>query len=399
MKLALKLSRSQVRRLALRSQRLAGARPAPDSAGLLELVRALGCVQIDPISVVDRTQHLVVFSRIGAFDRETLRRLQEEERALFEYWAHAASLVLTEDLPIHRCRMQRAFGDGRSGTNKARDWLTARRRTVREVLAELEERGPLRAQDLRHHTVKPWESGRWTNGKSVAILLEVLSELGEVLVSRREGNTRWWDVGRRCLPPDAPLAALPEEEAVRRAIVRSVRALGAATPTQIKAHFTRGRYPSLENRLAELVADDALVPATVDGLLGVWYVHSADVTSLDDLPIAETTLLSPFDNLVCDRSRTEALWDYRFRIEIYTPPAKREYGYYVLPVLEGERLIGRIDAAADRKRAVLVAKQIHVEPGIRLGRERSRSVRRALERLATFTGCEEVEDAQHALRR
>ncbi len=394
----IRLSVVQARRLAYRGQRLAGPKVGRTGADLLDLVRQLGCVQLDPISVVARSHQLVVWSRVGRYDQETLRRLQEEDRSLFEYWAHAASLVPTSDLPIHRWTMERSLQSNKLSHVRVREWLAVNEQVTRDLVARLDEAGPLRTQDLREFALTPWANGGWSDEKNVALLLEVLSHSGRVLVSRREGSTRWWDVGRRCLPPDAPTEVLTGSEAVARSAVRAVRALGVATPTQIKAHFTRGRYPDLPAVLSRLVADEVLVPAIVDGFRGTAYLHADDAASLDDLAPARLTLLSPFDNLICDRSRTEALWDVEFRLEIYTPAAKRRWGYYVLAVLDGDRVVGRIDAALDATTRRLVAKSRHAEPGVKWGAVRTRAVARRFEDLARFVGAAGIEDPTGALR-
>ena len=394
----LRLSVVQARRLASRAQRLSGPRVRRDRASLLGLVRDLGCLQIDPISVVARTQLLVTWSRVGRFDPDQLRRLQEDDHELFEYWAHAASLVPSSDLPIHRYRMQRAF-EGQAVRNvRLRAWLEANDDVRQELLRVLEAGGPMRTQDLAHLAVHPWPGGGWSDEKTVAILLEVLTYTGEVLVARRTGGTRWWDLGERCLPPDALHEELTGEEVVRRSATRAIRALGVATPTQINRHFTRNRYPHLAARLKELVTDGVIVPATVEGQKGAWYVHADDVTTLDELTPARLTLLSPFDNLICDRDRTEALWGFRFRLEVYTPVAKREYGYYVLPVLDGDRLVGRIDAALDPKTLRLRAKAVYREPGVRASAARTRSIARRFEDLGRFVGAVGIDDPTGALR-
>ncbi|HEY5155260.1 MAG TPA: crosslink repair DNA glycosylase YcaQ family protein, partial [Acidimicrobiales bacterium] len=383
-----RLTLVQARRLAYRGQRLSGPRVGRDGASLLGLVQDLGCLQLDPISVVARTQLLVTWSRVGRFDPDILRRLQEDDHELFEFWAHAASLVTAADLPIHRHRMERA----RQGTStsaqhqRIRDWLLTNEDVRAELLATLDAHGPLRTQDLTHLAVRPWPGGGWSDQQSVSLMLEVLTGTGDVLVARRTGGLRWWDLGERCLPAGAPTEALAEHEAVRQAALRSVRALGVATPTQISRYFTRGQYPALADRLAELVADGDLVPATVEGLKGQWYLHTDDRADVADLPPARLTLLSPFDNLICDRARTEALWDFRYRLEVYTPVAKRRYGYYVLPVLDGDRLVGRIDAALDTRRGLLQAKAVYTEPGVRSSARRTASIRRRFEDLARFVG-------------
>jgi uncharacterized protein len=352
-----RLTRIQARRLAYRGQRLAGPRVGRTGPDLVELVHQLGCLQLDPISVVARSHQLVVWSRVGRYDRELLRRLQEDDRALFEYWAHAASLVATSDLPIHRWAMEQATHSTRKLTERrVHDWLTANAPLIDRLVAHLDQHGPRRTQDLGEFALQPWMNGGWSEATNVALLLEVLSHRGVVLVSRREGTTRWWDVGRRCLPPDPPAEVITQAEAVARAAVRAIRALGVATATQIKAHFIRGRYPDLPAELTRLVDDGVVVPAVVEGFRGTSYVHADDVATLDDLAPARLTLLSPFDNLICDRSRTEALWDVEFRLEIYTPAAKRRWGYYVLGVLDGDRIIGRIDAAVDTGTGRLTAK-------------------------------------------
>ena len=394
-----RLSVVQARRLAYRGQRLSGPRVGRDRASLLGLVRDLGCLQLDPISVVARTQLLVTWSRVGRFKPDALRRLQEVDHELFEYWAHAASLVPSSDLPIHRRRMQMALTGTGGRSTRIRNWLVANDDVRRELMATLESDGPLRTQDLTHLALHPWQSGGWSNEKTVSLMLEVLTGSGEVLVARRTGGLRWWDLGERCLPATASDEVLTEDEAMRRAALRAIRALGVATPAQISRHFTRGVYPHLGDRLTELVDEGVLLPATVEGLAGRWYLDAGDAATLDQLEPARLALLSPFDNLICDRDRTEALWGFRYRLEVYTPVAKRQYGYYVLPVLDGDRLVGRIDAALDTRRGLLQAKSVHTEPGVRSSARRTAAVRRRFEDLARFIGADGIDDPTGALTR
>ena len=397
---AIPLTREQARRLAYRGQRLAGPRPGRGRDDLLGLVRQLGCLQLDPISVVARSHLLVVWSRVGRYDRDLLRQLQEEDRDLFEYWAHAASLVPTSDLPIHRWTMERmrAATTTRMTHRRVQEWLVDHANTTRGLLAALEQHGPLQTKDLREFAIVPWTGGGWSNDRNVALVLEVLSHRGDVLVSRREGGARWWDLAERCLPPDAPTEHLDEAEVVRRAALRSVRALGVATAPQIKAHFTRGRYPGLPRVLDLLVEDGVLVPARVEGFRGPAYLHADDGATLDELAPARLSLLSPFDNLICDRARTAALWDVEFRIEIYVPAARRRWGYYVLAVLDGDRIIGRIDSAVDTGTRRLVARSVHREPGVRWSPARTARVVRRFEELARFVGADGIDDPTGALR-
>lgn len=189
-----------------------------------------------------------------------------------------------------------------------------------------------------------------------------------------------------------------DEQVTRYALPRSLRALGVATLKQIKAHYTRGPYPKATAVLKQLVAKGQVLPVQVLAadapLSGEWYLHAADVPLLDAIEQGEwhprTTLLSPFDNLICDRDRTELLWDFYYRIEIYVPKDKREYGYYVLPILHGDRLIGRIDSKMDRKVGVYRIERVYAQPDAPGGAEVATAVRSAVSDLAAFLGADEV---------
>jgi uncharacterized protein YcaQ len=179
----------------------------------------------------------------------------------------------------------------------------------------------------------------------------------------------------------------------RRAAELAIRALGVARPGHIRAHFTRGRYPGLPQALAALHADGAIERVAVEGLGDDWWVHAEDAAFLADPGEfrPRTVLLSPFDNLICDRARTEKLFGFSHRLEIYTPKAKRRWGYFVLPVLDGDRLVARLDLALDRERHRLVAHAVHAEPRIPRGRRLPRAIRRELERLAAWRGATDIE--------
>jgi uncharacterized protein YcaQ len=378
----------EARRLAVTKQRLAGARVT----GVLPLVRELGCLQLDPISVVARSHLLVLWSRLGSSDTAELDRLLWEERSLFEYWAHAASIVPTEHYPLHRLRMRDLRSEG-GYWGRRWEWMQRNDPVRRSILEKLAERGPLPTRELDDPSIEPWESTGWTGGQTVERMLAFLWAQGEILVGGRTTRGRLWDLPERVLPREVLEAPeLPTEEIVRRAAQISLRALGVATPKQIADHFTRGWYPDLPVRLAELEAEGRVLRAEVEGLRGDWYVHAEDLPLLERLRSGEweprTTLLSPFDNLVADRQRTAMLWDFDFRIEIYVPKAKRQYGYYVLPILHGDRLIGRVDSALDRKARVLRLNRVYAEPGAPAA---GRAIRRALEELAAFAGAEAIE--------
>lgn len=384
-----------VRRLAIRNQRLEGLAPRrkPTAAELLETVRALRCLQLDPTAVVARNHLLVLFSRHGAFDERAFEQLAYEDRSLFEYWAHEASYVLAEDLPIHAWEM-RHWPHDRGGVwqRRVNTWYASETGLREHILEVLAEAGPSRATAFEDRAEVPWESGGWTTGRNVSRMLDMMWVRGVTGISRREGAQRIWDLMSRCLPADAPHEEIEGREVTRRAVPHAIRALGAGRIPHIRAHFTRGRYPDLPEVLAELERDGVVERLAVDGLGDDWWILAEDVEALerDDFK-PRTALLSPFDNLLCDRARTEALFGFHHRLEIYVPKPKRRWGYFVLPILDGDRLVGRVDLAMDRKRNVLVAPAVHAEPKVPRGARLPKAIRRELERLAAWRGASDIE--------
>jgi uncharacterized protein YcaQ len=389
------LSSRTARRLAITRQRLAGSTPVSDRQGIIDVTRDLGCLQLDPISVVARSHLLVLWSRLGNYDRGELDALLWEERRLFEYWAHAASIVLTEDYPIHSWLMRRyprpVYAHGR----RTAEWLDANRGLRRHVLAELRHRGPIRARDLEDRSTRPWRSGGWTNERNVTRMLDVLWTQGKVMVAGRMGLEKTYDLAEKLLPHWTPRERLSDRELSRRATQRSLRALGVATARNIDRHFTLNRYPDLTGTLAKLEREGSIERVAIADLPGEWFVHAGDLPLIDRLEDGEwqprTTLLSPFDNLIYERDRTELLFGFRFRTEIYVPKSKRQYGYYLLPILHGDELVGRIDATLDRRQGVLRLHAVHAEPGAPMTLRAGRAIGRAVEDLAAFLGATRVE--------
>lgn len=362
----------------------------------MEVVRDLGCLQLDPISAVARSQLLVLWSRLGEYSPDDLDWLVYEERQLFEYWAHVASIVLTEDYPIHAARMREYVqGDGSAWSKRVRDWIAANQELHDFVMAEITEKGARLSRELELQGVDPqhWVSSGWTGGRNVSRMLDFLWSRGEIMVADRSGLQKKWDLSDRCLPHWTPREVLDDHELTSRAAQKALRALGAATVQHIKQHFTRGRYPGLPDVLSDLEAQGRVVRVGVEGLSGVYYVHADDLPLLERIEAGDwqgrTTLLSPFDNLICDRKRTEQWWDFYFRIEIYVPAAKRQYGYYVLPVLHEDRLVGRVDPNYNRKTKTLHIHHIYAEPDAPA--EAGKAIRASVDSLAKFLGAWQVE--------
>jgi hypothetical protein len=369
------------------------------SSGVLGLLRELGCLQLDPISVVARSDRIVLFSRLGPYEPAVIESLLWKERSLFEYWAHAASIVLTEDFPIHRPMMQ-SYRDGVGKWGRQiLAWMAENAPLERHVLDELERRGPLPARHFEDRSERGWQSTGWNTGRNVGRMLDFLWIQGRVLVAGRTGQQKLWDLAERCLPEWTPREELSERERVRLAAQRSLRALGVARPQHIRQHYVRDRYPGLERVLEELQTEGRIIPASVHGPQGEWpgpwYVHAEDLPLLDRIEGEEwegrTTLLSPFDNLLCDRARTEQLFGFSFRIEIYVPKAKRRYGYYVLPILHGDRLIGRLDPAFDRGSGRLEVHAVHAETDAPATKDAARAIAAAVEELGRWLGARAID--------
>lgn len=372
-----RISIDQARRLALHAQGLA-ATPAPGRT-VADVVEQIGCLQLDPVAPVARSPLLVLNARMrsGATEK-ALGRAAYEERVLFDYWAHEASLCHIDDLALHRWQMRRWLKLPRRQAYA--DFLRANAGFADDLVAELRERGPLLAQDIEEREIDHWKHGHWTDDvnwrQTIARLLDVLWITGRIGVHSRDGLTRRWHVLEECLPPGslADVEALDEREATRRAMWRALRMLGVAKATHIKKHFTRNRYPHLEELLGK---EPGIETVEVEGIRGTWFALDESLET-DREPGRRTVALSPFDNLICDRARTAELFDLDHRLEIYVPKPKRIWGYYVMPILHGERFVARVDARVEDGRMRILA--LHEEPG----RKAPKAVEKALAQLARW---------------
>jgi uncharacterized protein YcaQ len=323
----------QARRIAVRAQGLDGS-----VRGVLETVRRLGSLQLDPISVVAPPQHLVLWSRLGPFDTAELDRLLWEERKLVEW---DAFLYPIEDLPLLKAFMRRR---DRPYDGRLIAYLKEHAAFRRYLLKELRERGPLLSREIEDAPGHRREGHRWWGARKMGLMLEILAARGEVAVVGRRGKQRVWDLAERWYPETE---TFPLPKARRLYEEKRFRALGV--------RLERGRL------VAHPEAEDGPVPERV-------------------------TFLSPFDGLAKDRDRAEALWGFRYRLEMYVPAAKREYGYYVLPILRGDRLVGRIEPVLDRREKVLRVKGLWWQRG-----EKPVELGEPLASLAEFVGAERVE--------
>jgi uncharacterized protein YcaQ len=358
-----RLSAAQARRIALAAQGFAEPRPSGrvTARHIRRVLERIAILQIDSVNVFSRAHYLPVFARLGPYPRDVLDRLtgyvpKPNGSELFEYWAHAASLIPIDMHPLLRWRMQRAHHE---------PWPAVRRiakdnpALLEDVVALIAEQGPITAGDtgIPRPAPRPGHMWNWHDGK---IALEYLFYEGRVTTAKRVNFERYYDLTERVLPASVLTAPTPSESHAKRDLIRaSARALGVATEPDLRDYF-RISHASSKAAVADLVASGELVPVEVEGWDAPAYLWHE---SRRPRGVAARALLSPFDSLVWFRERTERFFSVPSTTEIYTPAPKRQYGYYVLPFLLGESLAGRVDLKADRQAGVLRVHSAWIELG------------------------------------
>ena len=356
-----RLTKRQARRIAVRAQLLDAPRPAD----LLDVVQRLAMLQVDPTAAIAPNADLVAWSRVGsAYRPEQLTEALEQERTLFE---HNALIRPMSDAGLYL-----AGAADQPSYERSRVWLRENDRFRRDVLELLRASGPLTSREIPDTAAVPWASTGWTNNRNVTQMLEFLMGRGEVAISGRVGRERIWDLAERVYPSDAVVP--PLEEAERLKNERRLSALGIA------------RAKATKMPVEPIDVGEAGEPAVVEGVKGEWRV---DPAALGQEFEGRTALLSPFDRLVHDRARAQELFDFEYVLEMYKPAAVRRWGYFALPVLHGDRLVGKVDALADRKASVLRVNAIHED--VKFSRAVARGVQAELEDLAAWLGLDTIE--------
>jgi uncharacterized protein YcaQ len=349
------LSRDEARGIAVRAQLLDAPRPTE----LVEMVEHLTCLQIDPTAAIAPAADLVAWTRLGSTYRTEQLREALDDRRLFE---HNALVRPMSDVGLYL-----AGADEWPPWARTRAWLRENDSFRRDILERLGASGPLASRDIPDTSVVPWKSTGWTHSRNVTQMLECLMMRGEVAIAGRVRRERLWDLAERVYPADVRVPSV--EEATRIKNERRLRSLGIA------------RAKSTVMALEPVDVGDAGVPATVEGVPGEWRV---DPEQLDRDFAGRTALLSPFDRLAYDRVRAQQLFDFEYTLEMYKPAAKRRWGYFALPVLHEDRLVGKVDATADRKRSVLEVHAIHED--VCFTRAITKAVRAELDSLASWLG-------------
>ena len=389
-----------------------GVRSPATLVDLRAEIERLGVVQVDTISVVARSQYLVLWSRLGPYDSALFDALHSPHRGIFEYWSHAASIVPMSDYPYYRADMLQA-AEGHLW-DSLRDWMRENPAVIEETRTAIRTRGPLASADFERDPnaarANPWD---WYGPKESRKALDVLWTLGELMISTRRGGQRVYDLRERVLkeafgkvPRDSRLPSPLEQR--DHFVRRTIRALGILTPAWLWDYFRTHDYvinaasnghkltrrTAAEAALADLAGKKKLLPVEVEGLHGPAYLDPARLPDLERIRSGErptrTTLLSPFDNLIWHRQRTRDLFGYEVCFEAYVLPEKRRYGYYCLAILHQGRLVGRLDPKFDRSTRRLLVRAVYLEPGVSVDDALLAGLAGSLRELAAFLGAETI---------
>lgn len=376
------LTTAQARRVAVAAQGFASAPPARavTRGDLRRLIGRIQVLQLDSVSVAVRAHYAPVFSRLGPYDRDVLdaaawSHSARSPRLLVEYWAHEAALMAVEDWPLLRWRM-REYTGGRWGVEVVKE----NPRLVDDVVSAVAELGPSTAGQIEAHLQSGTKRGKgaWWNRSETKWVAEALFASGVLTTAHRTGFARHYDLVERVLPADVVAREIDDAEAVRELILRAATALGVATEADIRDYF-RLRPDQSKPAIADLVAAGELEPVQVDEWTAPAYLRTGQAVPRSD---RGTALLCPFDPLIFFRPRVERLFGFHYRIEIYTPAAKRQYGYYVWPLLLDGELVARVDLKADRNSGALHVPGAFIEPG----RDPVRVAGELADQLATMAG-------------
>ncbi|MET4780864.1 crosslink repair DNA glycosylase YcaQ family protein [Glaciihabitans sp. UYNi722] len=377
-----KISAAQARRIALAAQGF--GRPRSEAVGTRQLnlaIDRLGLLQLDSVNVFERSHYLPMFSRLGAYDKADLDRLTFARKGRYiEYWAHEAAIIPVETWPLFRWRMD----DNRAKYgSKAGGWVESNGEMLEWLKRELAAKGPLAASQIEHDANKG--SGSWWGWSDVKAGLEYLFRFGDVVTAGRTRFERTYALAESVLPQSVLDTEVPREDAIRRLMRISARAHGIGTLSDLADYFRLKQAPA-KAAVDDLVDAGELLPITVDGWnRPAWLHRDARIPRR----IETAALLSPFDPVVWDRDRTERMFGFRYRIEIYTPAPKRIFGYYTLPLLIDDRLAGRVDLKSDRQNRVLRVQSAWTE--VDAAPETASRVAPVLREIATWQGLNDIE--------
>lgn len=383
------ISQSQARRIALNAQLLDGRTKLPKGKeGVARTIELLGYIQIDTIAVIERAHHHTLWNRRPDYKQTCLKQLQEKDRRIFEYWGHAASYLPMTDYRYCIKRM-RGFADPHGKWEKQR--LEKYGHMMGPVFERIKSEGPLGSKDF-----KPPDGvrqGAWWNWRPAKVALELLFWRGELMITGRKNFHRLYDVTERVLPDWVDTTEPTDDEQGKWLVTRALNAYGVATGAEIRNHIYGFAKLLYDKALGAMIETGEVAPVSVSGVSNsTYFVLTDQLERLSKLRKVKPRLylLSPFDNLIIQRERTGRLFDFDYTIECYVPSAKRQYGYFVLPILWGERLIGRIDTKADRKSKSLIVRALFLEDSFSPDDAFWNDFGQTLRRFAAFNACDTI---------
>lgn len=380
----IQVTKDQARNFFLHKQLLSRAKLAKGTKGVLQVIQKLGYVQIDTINVIERSHHVVLFTRCPDYQTSYLDKLYAEKQ-LFEYWAHEASYIPMSDFQYYLPVMKRL-------TKKyafIRNWIREHRPLMRRVKQRVTREGPLSARDFKD--VQNRKRGTWWDWKPAKTALEMLFWQGDLMIKERNNFERVYDLTKRVIPTDVNQTYPTTDEENEFFIRRALGALGIATIQDINRYFTVSSR--LDAMLQKMQMTGEIIELRIKGLKRKYYCLAEDSTRLRRSKADSNNfvrLLSPFDNAIILRDRTNALFDFTYALECYTPRKKRKYGYFCLPILWRNELVGRIDPKADRQKSTLIINNLHIEKDVADKRKFMRALSAALQTFATFNSCERI---------
>jgi len=376
----------QARRLAIRRQLLAGHDVSLGKEGVAQVIKKLGYIQIDTINVINRAHHHTLWTRLPDYRLVHLDELLATDRQIFEYWGHAASYLPMSDYRYYRPAMRQSF-DPHSKWEQER--LRNFGHLMQPVLERIRAEGPLSVKDFAapENGVK----NRWGGRKPEKVALEMLLWRGELMVTRRDKFHRIYDLTERVLPAEIDTTLPTGEELTRFHVRRALQAFGIATEKEICGHLQLAGKDKIKTVINEQVNAGELLEVMIEGQSQVNWTKPDYLENLDQ-PLNDPKIhfLSPFDNLIIQRQRIKRLFDFDYTLECYVPAAKRKWGYFVLPIIWGDRLIGRLDPKADRKKKELIVKSLQFEPGFEEFDAILPILAEGLNGLARFNGCDKI---------
>ncbi len=377
MKKKLTISKLNAQQLALHSQGLLGVGFGKNKQGVLTAIEHLGYVQIDTLSVVARAHHHTLWSRLPDYKESYLNELLEKDKTIFEYWSHAASYLPMCDYRFSLPRKQ-LFASGKS------HWFEQDKKLNQYVLDRIKAEGPLQSKDFEHKRTSP---SNWYEWKPAKKALEQLFMQGDLMVAKRQGFQKVYDITERVLPKNTNTSTPTEQEYAQHLITKAIKAHGLVDEAQMT--YLRPKAKKAVNKtLKQLLENNELVEISIENHKNTFYSTKEQLNVLNSIKPSENIhFLSPFDNAVIQRKRLLGLFNYDYQIECYVPEAKRKFGYFCLPILYNNQFVGRFDPKADRKTKTLFIKQLHFENGFKPNAKFNTAFTIKLNEFAAFNGC------------